>query len=299
MTAPYFLKPNDKVMIIATAKSFDVKVLIEGVDIIKKWKLEVLLAPHLYATHFQYAGTDLERTTDLQLALDHPEVKAIFCARGGYGTGRIVDQLNFEKFKKYPKWICGFSDITVLLTAINRQGFQGLHAAMPPQCSTAAYRKSVLSLKNTLFGKPLAYHIPRSPYNKVGKATAAIVGGNLTILHCQIDTQNDLDWNGNILFIEEIGEQYYHLDRMLVHLKRAGKLSKLKGMVVGHFTNMKDGEIPFGKTIEEIILDAVKEYEYPVLFNFPAGHETANMPVILGRLAQLEVTTDKVELSYL
>lgn len=299
MIAPHFLKPNDKVIIIAPAKSFDVKALKEGIDIIKSWKLKVLIAPHINAKHFQYAGTDLERTIDLQLALDHPEIKAILCARGGYGTGRIVDQLNFEIFKEYPKWICGFSDITVLLTAINRLGFQGLHAPMPTQFSNEIYRNSTLSLKNTLFGKPLTYHIPNSPYNKQGKASAPIVGGNLTILHCQLDTPNDIVWKDNILFIEDIGEQYYHLDRMLVHLKRADRLSKLKGLVVGHFTEMKDGAIPFGKTVEEIILEAVKEYNFPVVFNFPAGHETPNMPVILGRHVNLEVASDKVELSYL
>lgn len=299
MVAPPFLKPKDKVIIIAPAKAFDVGALKEGIAIIESWDLEVLLAPNLYATHYQYAGTDLVRASDLQMALDHPEVKAIFCARGGYGAGRIIDEINFEKFKQYPKWICGFSDITAILSSISHQGFEALHAAMPTQFGNTAYRKSALCLKDTLFGKPLTYHIPQSPYNKIGITTAPILGGNLTMLHCQIDTTNDITWEDNILFIEDIGEQYYHIDRMLVHLKRAVKLAKLKGLVVGHFTDMKDGAISFGKTIEEIILDAVDEYDYPVIFNFPAGHEAPNMPVILGRQVRLEVTAGMVELGYL
>ena len=298
MKAPPYLTAGDKVHVVAPAKIFDVDALNAGITILKSWRLDVIAGKNLFAQYHQFAGTDDERASDLQFALNDPAVKAIFCARGGYGTGRLVDELDFTSFKKNPKWVVGFSDITVLLSQINKIGIQSLHAPMPTQFGIIEYAKSVLALKNILFGKDITYTIRASKYNKWGTATAPVIGGNLTMLHCQLDTKSEVDWKDKILFLEEVGEPLYHLDRMLVHLKRTKRLKGLKGLIIGHFTEMKDAETAFGKSVEEIILDAVKEYHYPVLFQFPAGHAAPNLPIVLGREITLYVQPGKVSVAY-
>ncbi len=299
LIAPPYLSAGDRIHVVAPAKIFDIAALKTGIEILKTWQLDVVEGQNLYAQHHQFAGTDIERADDLQLAVNDPAVKAIFCARGGYGTGRIIDNLNYAAFKKSPKWIVGFSDITVLLSNINQLGFQSLHGPMPTQFGKTEYAKSVQTLKDFIFGKNIHYAIKASKYNKWGVATAPIVGGNLTMLHCQLDTKSDVSWKDKILFIEEVAEPLYHLDRIMVHLKRSKRLKGLKGLVVGHFTEMKDGEPTFGKSVEEIILNAVKEYHFPVLFQFPAGHDTPNMPLALGKVVHLDVQPGKVNFSYL
>ncbi len=298
MIQPPFLRQGDRVKIVAPAKIFNIDALKRGIEILKSWGLKVEEGKHLYAAHHIYAGSDSQRLEDMQQALDDAEVKAIFCARGGYGTARFIDQLNHQKFKDTPKWICGFSDITAMLSHVNAIGYQGLHALMPTQFGNAEYEDSVLALKSTLFGDALNYEVRHSPHNKKGTGSGILVGGNLTILHCIIGTASEVNWNGKILLLEDIGEQLYHIDRMMVHLKRANKLKDLVGMVVGHLTDMKDSGTPFGKTAEEIIFDAVKEYHYPVLFDFPAGHASPNLPLILGGEVTIEVTNTISTLKY-
>lgn len=298
MISPPYLVPNDKVQVVGPSKIFDKDSLAAGVNILKSWNLDVILSANLYATYYQFSGTDDQRTSDLQSALDDPNIKAIFCVRGGYGTGRIIDQLDFTKFIKNPKWICGFSDITFLLSKVNSKNIQCLHTAMVLQFANPDYDKSVKALKNILFGKSINYNIKSSRYNKWGTATAPVVGGNLTILNNQLDTKSEVDLKGKILFIEEVGEFLYHIDRMMVHLKRSNRLRGLKGLIIGHFSQMKDGEPAFCNSFEEIILDAVREYHFPVVFNFAAGHIAPNFPIIFGRELHIDVQPRKVLISY-
>jgi len=298
MKSPPYLMPNDKVQIVSPSKIFDKDALEAGINILKSWKLEVILSANLYATYHQFSGTDDQRTSDLQSALDDSNIKAIFCVRGGYGTGRIIDQLDFTKFIKNPKWICGFSDITFLLSKINTLNIQCLHSAMVSQFANSDYTKSTKALKNLLFGKSINYSIKSSRFNKWGSATAPVIGGNLTILHNQLDTKSEVDLKGKILFIEDVGEYLYHIDRMMVHLKRSNRLRHLKGLIVGYFSQMKDGEPTFCNSFEEIILESVREYNFPVVFNFPAGHIAPNFPIIFGRELHLDVQPGKASISY-
>lgn len=299
MLAPLFLKQGDKVAVVAPAKKFNVEDLEKGIKVLKKWGLEVETSELLYKAFHQFSASDLDRSKDLQNALDNPQIKAIFCARGGYGTARIIDHIDFRKFKKNPKWVCGFSDITVLTSHINTLNIQAVHSIMPTQFGKIAYKKSLETLKNLLFGNTISYSIKPSKYNKTGKAQGIIIGGNLTLIHCLLNTLSEPKWQDKILFIEEVGEHYYHLDRMLIHLKRTGKLALLAGVVVGHFSEMKDNTEAFGKTIEEIILDAVADYHYPVLFNFPAGHESTNMAIKLGAMVQITSSNTQPKLDYI
>lgn len=298
MKSPPYLLPHDKVQIVGPSKIFGKDALEAGINILKSWKLEVILSPNLYATYHQFSGTDDQRTSDLQSALDDPKIKSIFCVRGGYGTGRIIDELDFTKFTKNPKWICGFSDITFLLSKINALNIQSMHSVVVSQFASPDYKKSTTALKNILFGKSINYNIKSSRFNKWGSATAPVVGGNLTILHNQLDTKSEVDLKGKILFIEEVGEYFYHIDRMMVHLKRSNRLKHLKGLIVGNFSQMKDDQPAFCNSFEEIILDAISEYNFPVVFNFPAGHIAPNLPIIFGRELHLDVQPRKVLISY-
>jgi muramoyltetrapeptide carboxypeptidase len=296
--APAYLKKKDRVAIIATAKSFEPKELAAGIKILESWGLQVVLGNNLYKSHHQFAGTDKERAEDFQSALNDETIRAIFCVRGGYGTNRIIDNINFRKFKRKPKWIIGFSDITVFHSHLHQKNIQTIHALMPLQFGKQAYQKSLGTLKDALFGKQVKYVLRSTKLNKVGNNTAPIVGGNLSILTSLIGTPSDINTKGKILFIEDIDEYLYKIDRMFLQLKRAGKLQGIKGLIVGHMTDMKDNIIPFGKTANEIIADAVKEYKFPVCYNFPLGHEPQNFAMICGREAQLKVGTDKVELKF-
>lgn len=297
-STPAYLRKKDKVAIVATAKNFDQKELSSAFKVLENWGLEVIPGKNLYKTHHQFAGTDPERLQDLQTALDDDSIKAIFCVRGGYGTNRIIDQINFKKFLKNPKWIIGFSDVTVLHSHIHGKNVESIHALMPLQFGKAGYQKSLGTLKDALFGKPVKYILRSSKLNRRGVASAKVVGGNLAILTSLIGTPSDIDTKNKILFIEDIDEYLYRLDRMIFQLKRAGKLNKLKGLIVGHMSDMKDNPVPFGKSAKEIIADAVKEYKYPVSFDFPVGHEPHNFTIICGREAQLKVGSEKTVLKF-
>lgn len=280
---PEFLKKNDKVAIIATSNNFEPDLLNKGIDIIKNWDLEVVLGKNLFNQFNQFAGTDDERYEDLQSTLDDNNIKAIFIVRGGYGISRIIDRVDFSKFKNNPKWIIGYSDVTVLHSNINKIGYQSIHGIMPLFYGKSECKKSVKKLKDILFGKTFKYKLTKHPLNKEGFVKSEIIGGNLSTIISLIGTKSDIDFNNKILFIEDINEKLYSIDRMMIQLKRTRKLDKLSGLIVGSFSNILDNKIPFGKNSYEIIYDIVKEFNYPVIFNFPAGHEDLNFPIILGK----------------
>lgn len=295
MITPEYLKEGDKIGIVATARKISREELQPAISVFESWGLTVVLGKNLFNAEHQFSGTDQERLEDLQAMLDDPSVKAIISARGGYGTVRIIDQLNFDKFKAHPKWVIGFSDITVLHSHIHMQSqVETIHAVMPinfPKDSTI--NNPVDSLRKALFGSLTEYNmeLPESlkPFQRKGSAEGQLVGGNLSLLYALSGSPSDLDTRDKILFIEDLDEYLYHIDRMMVQLDRSGKLQHLKGLIVGGMSGMKDNTIPFGKSAEEIIFDTVKKYPYPVCFGFPAGHIPENMALIFGRNIQLSV----------
>jgi len=289
---PEFLKKGDKIGIVACARKISKEELQPAIAIFESWGLQVVLGKHVFNANHQFSGTDEERAADLQSMLDDSTIKAVISARGGYGTVRIIDKIDFTTFKKSPKWIIGYSDITVLHSHIHNLGFQTLHATMPINFEVDA--NATDSLRKTLFGEKIEYHVDAHPLNRKGKAEGVIVGGNLSLVYALSGSVSDIDTKGKILFIEDLDEYLYHIDRMMMNLKRSGKLSGLAGLIVGGMTDMKDNTIPFGKTAEEIIVDAVKEYTYPVCFNFPAGHINNNMAIKFGNKVNFAVSENVV-----
>lgn len=308
MTTPDFLKKGDKIAIVATARKVSPEEIKPSVDLFRSWGLEVVTNENLYATDNQFAGNDALRAASLQQYLDNPEIKAIVCARGGYGTVRIIDRLDFTAFAKNPKWIVGYSDVTVLHSHINKNlDISTLHATMPlniPADATAKSYPAVESLKAALFGNLHGYsglqlEITPSAHNRSGSCKAEVVGGNLSILYSLCGSHSDIDTDGKILFIEDLDEYLYHIDRMMQNLKRTGKLHKIKGLIVGAMSDMHDNTIPFGKTAEEIVYEAVAEYDYPVLFCQNFGHVgTSNLALPLGVETELVVNEGGAEMRF-
>ncbi len=299
MTPPY-LKPGDKIGIVSTARKISREELQPAVECFEKEGFEIVFGKNLFKELNQFSGTDDERAEDFQLMMDDSEIKAILCARGGYGTVRIIDKLDFTAFRKNPKWICGFSDVTVLHSHIWQNfGIETIHSIMPVQLKKLGGESDAAkTLVKSLKGNALDYQFPAHPLNRTGSAEGILVGGNLSILYSLLGSVSDIDTAGKILFIEDIDEYLYHIDRMMMAMKRAGKLDKLKGLVIGGMSDMKDNTIPFGKNAEEIILDAVKEYGFPVCFNFPAGHIDTNCAIYIGKSAKLEVSKAKSTLDF-
>lgn len=303
MIRPPYLESGDTVMIVAPARKvsrFEVK---PAADLLASWGLEVKYGKNLYKSQNQFAGSDTERGADVQSALNSKTAKAILFARGGYGSVRIVDRLDWKRFAKNPKWLIGFSDITVFHSHLHRHlETESLHAPLAltlPGSPPAAMNV----IKDTLFGKALKYTSTRQlpgheKLNRKGIAKGKLTGGNLSVLYSMLGSPSDIDTAGKILFLEDLDEYVYHIDRMMMNLKRNGKLEHLAGLIVGGLTEMKDHEIPFGKTAEEIILDAVSEYDFPVLFGFPSGHIPGNFPLILGRAATLKVSDNRMDLIF-
>ena len=289
MFTPPFLKSGDKVGIVCTARKVDKDELDEGIAMLKSCDLVPVLGKTIGTSDNQYGGDDALRAADLQQMLDDDDIRAVWCARGGYGTVRIIDDIDFYKFVKYPKWVIGYSDITVLHSQLHKLGFETIHAVMPVGLSrnTAVAKQT---LENAWFGKPLHYHIPASPLNRLGEGRGELVGGNISILYSLCGSPSAINTDNKILFIEDLDEYLYHVDRMILNLKRNGMLRNLKGLIVGGLTKMHDNTIPFGKTAQEIVLDAVAEYDYPVCFDFPAGHLKDNRALIFGRDTSFEVT---------
>jgi muramoyltetrapeptide carboxypeptidase len=300
MITPPYLSKGDKIGIIAPARSISFEEVHPGIRLFQKWGLEVELGTSIFRKYNQFAGKDEQRLADLQQILDDDSIRAVICARGGYGTVRIVDHIDFTKFQKNPKWIVGYSDITVLHSHIHRHyGIETLHAAMPINILTSddIPNDTLDTMRNALFGKIRSYSFPVTPLARNGEAEAILTGGNLSILYSLMGSASEVDTTDKILFLEDVDEYLYHIDRMMIALKRAGKLSKLKGLIVGAMDRMNDNPIPYGHTANEIISEAVAEYNYPVCFDFPSGHGETNLALILGRKVKLNVGTD-IELTF-
>ena len=298
MIQPSYLQKNDTVAIVSTARKISLEQIQPAIDLLKNWGLKVIVGETIGFEENQFAGNDLQRASDFQQLLDNPKVKAIWCARGGYGTVRIVDALDFSAFKKHPKWIVGYSDITVLHNHIHNFGIETLHATMPLDVAKST-EETLTSLKKSLFGESLSYEIDSSKENKIGTNSGELIGGNLSILYSLLGSESSVITNGKILFIEDLDEYLYHIDRMLMNLKRNDFFDNLKGLIVGGMTDMHDNSIPFGKNAKEIILDVVSKYNFPVVFDFPAGHLKDNRSLIFGRKVNLEVDKNKTKLSFL
>ena len=295
---PAFLKTGDKVALLAPAKTAAPEAVRSAMETIRTWGLVVQEAPHLFRPWHQFGATDDQRRQDLQGALDAADIRAIICVRGGYGSSRIVDGLKWEAFAQNPKWLVGFSDITVLHHALIRQGYQSIHATMPLLFDEPGAKPAVEKLRAVLFGESQDMEVAQQPLNRFGKVTGPLIGGNLSMICHQIGSATEVDMQDALLFIEEVGEYYYSMDRMLVQLDRAGKLAQLKSIIAGSFTEMKDQEKPFGESPEEIISRFAAKYDLPLALGFPFGHQALNLPVIQGAVATLEVTTEGTSLRY-
>ena len=299
MLTPPYLKPGDSVGIVSTARKLQPNELEPALKILDNWGLKAVLGKTIGAESDQLAGDDDLRAADFQEMLDNPEIKAIWCARGGYGTVRIVDKLDFKAFCEKPKWIVGYSDITVFHAHINRCGIETLHAQMPLEIDKRS-EETVNSIRTVLFGDAYGIEVEgTNKLNRPGTARAEVVGGNLSVLYSVCGSVSSQHTAGKILFLEDLDEYLYHIDRMMMNLKRNGMLSDLAGLIVGGMTDMNDNTIPFGKTAEEIVLSAVSEYNFPVSFNFPAGHVQDNRSLIMGREAELIVSSDKTTLDFM
>lgn len=291
MKTPPFLKQGDTIGITATARKISIDELRTAITLFEGWGLTVELAPNLFKVDNQFAGTDAERTSDFQYLADKPEIKAIICARGGYGTVRIVDLIDWDAFSKNPKWLVGYSDVTVLHNHINKNlNISTLHATMPLGMDTENDEKveAQNSIQKALFGELPHYELPKHSLNKQGEAKGIFVGGNLSVLYSILGSSSFPETEGKILFIEDLDEYLYHIDRMMQGLKRAGTLKNLAALVVGGMSDMRDNTVAFGKTAEEIIYDVVKEYNYPIYFNFPAGHIDRNLALPMGVEASIK-----------
>lgn len=298
MVTPPALINGDNVGLVATARKISLEELEDGIQLIKSWGLVPVIGKTIGASDNQYAGTDAERAHDFQEMLDNPDIKAIWCGRGGYGSVRIIDQLDFYKFVKYPKWIVGYSDVTVFHSHLHKIGFKTIHGTMPVSVKeNTAFAKA--SLHQALFGeKPTITYATSHPLNKPGTAKGPLVGGNLSMLYSMCGSNSAINTEGKILFIEDLDEYLYHIDRMMMNLKRNKMLDHLAGLIVGGMTKMHDNRIPFGKTAQEIVMDAVGECTYPVVFDFPAGHVDDNRALIMGASVRLDINKAGVTLKY-
>lgn len=291
-TQPNFLQQGDTILIVAPAGIVKQPLAIEKAkETFENWGYTVIIGDAVFNDYHHFAGTDKQRLQDMQWALDHPTAKAIWCARGGYGSVRIVDDLNFNKFAKKPKWVIGYSDITVFHNKLHNLGFQSIHAPMPINFkeSWPAIEESMEQLNKIIQGNLPKYNITSNPYNQTGNCSGVIIGGNLTILENMIGTSTCFATKNKILFIEEIGEYKYHIDRLLRALERKDYFKDCAGIILGDFTDTKQNYPEFGQSIEEIVLSIVKKHNIPVLFDFPAGHEIKNMGLIMGHQVDLRI----------
>ncbi|MDH7447483.1 S66 peptidase family protein [Aquimarina sp. 2201CG14-23] len=297
MLTPVFVKKGDRIAIVSTARKIVKKEIDEAIKILEQWGLVPVIGATIGLEKNQFAGTDEERRLDFQNMLDDEMIKAIWCARGGYGTVRIIDQLDFSNFKKQPKWIIGYSDITVLHAHIHNFNIATIHAAMPVDIHKGT-KDAIQSLRGILFGKTMSYTIPVSKENRQGNCKGKLIGGNLSILYSLCGSVSSLDTKGKILCIEDLDEYLYHIDRILQNLKRNEYFNDLSGLIVGGMTKMHDNNIPFGKNAKEIILDVVKEYDFPVVFDFPMGHIEDNRALIMGTEVSIEMNKKEVTVTY-
>jgi muramoyltetrapeptide carboxypeptidase len=301
LVRPPSLKKGDSILIIAPAGKIQNQQHIQaGIDLAQSWGLAVKFGHNLFKQYNSFAGTEKERLSDLQKGLDNPNIKMIWAARGGYGTVRIIDDLNFTKFKKHPKWIVGFSDITVLHNKTHNLGFQTIHGQMPSTIDLrdSSQQEAIASLKNTLFGKKIKYVLDANKNNKKGKAQGILVGGNLSILCSMLGSNTSIDTRNKIIFIEDVSEPLYNIDRMIISLERAGYFKNAQGLIVGDFSLKPNESNPFGKTLEKIVIEALNGTDFPIIFDFPAGHLNDNRAIILGREIKINCTSKKAAIVF-
>jgi len=298
MVTPPSLQPGDTVAIVSTARKITKSELNPALKLLAKMKLKAVLGHTIGAEEHQFAGSDSLRTRDFQAMMDNPNINAIWCARGGYGTVRILDGLNFSGFKKNPKWIIGYSDITALHSHIHNFGIETLHAQMPLDIEKKS-KEAQDGIFEVLFGNKYSItYASENEKSRVGLAKGTLVGGNLSVLYSLCGSPSEINTAGKILFLEDLDEYLYHIDRMFQNLKRNGLLENLAGLIIGGFTQLHDNAIPFGKNIEKIVAEAVGETNYPICFHFPAGHIKDNRALIFGREVQLGVKTDAISLEF-
>ena len=299
---PDYLKSGDTIAIIAPSGVLNNRnqAIENAKKLIVEWGLVPIIGKNIYKKNYHFAGNDKERFDDLQWAFDHKNIKAIWCARGGYGSIRIVDELNFDQFKKYPKWLIGYSDITVLHNKLNNLGFETIHGMMAVNMeeNQKEINESIESLKNCLFGELKSYHINNNKYNRIGKSSGILVGGNLTLLVAQLGSRSEIDTKDKILFIEEIGEYKYHIDRMLQSLKRAGFFDNCNGVLIGDMSEIKINSPSWGSSVNELIYDVLKPYKFPISFGIQSGHLKHNESLIFGRNIDLDVKASKTIISF-
>lgn len=291
MIEPEFLQTNDRIGILAPAGFISEEEVQCSINIFNEWGLDVELGKNIFKRKNNLAGNDRQRKEDFQKFIDRKDIKAIICARGGYGSIRIINDINFDKFRNNSKWIVGYSDITVFHTYLQKKlNCESIHAMMPKNFRKYELKsKPLSSLKNALFGIDIDYGIRSHALNRNGSAEGVLVGGNLSVLYSLQGTNLEIDTKGKILFIEDVNEHLYHIDRMITNLNLSGKLINLKGLIIGCMNKMKDSPVAFGESAHEIINRAVSEYNYPVIFDFPAGHTKTNMALILGKRVQISV----------
>ncbi|MFD0940259.1 S66 peptidase family protein [Pedobacter boryungensis] len=295
---PPYLKKGDKIAIVCPAKKLPSSIA-NGIAILKQWGLEVVIGKTVTGSYHQFSGTDEERAADLQQFLDDKSIKAIIAGRGGYGTIRIIDKLDFTAFNEHPKWLIGFSDITILLShSLAELNTQSIHAQMPYTFDEST-PEALESLRKSLFGEPVSYTYSSEFPNRVGNTEGILIGGNLSLLIAVEGSVSEIDYDDKVLFLEDVGEHEYSIDRMMRLLKRKGKLAKLKALIVGAFNEIEEEKIPFGQTPEEVIWELVKEYDYPVCFNFPSGHIDDNRAMVIGKNVSLVVDENNVKLNFL
>lgn len=297
MKIPPFLKKGDTVAIVCTARKFMPEEAKPAIHLLESWGLKTKLGRTIGLDSCQLGGTDAERAADLQQMMDDDNVKAIWCARGGYGTVRIIDLVDFTKFQNQPKWIMGFSDVTVLHSHLNTLGIASLHSIMPFTVPNAP-EDVKKTFKDALFGNELSYTIPSKPYDVKGKVKGELVGGNISILYSLLGSKSSINTKDKILFIEDLDEYLYHIDRMLYNIKRNGYFENVRGIIVGSMRDMHDNEIPFGQNEVQIITAIMKEYNIPIAFEFCAGHQKDNRTLILGSQVEFEVNERDVKLKF-
>jgi muramoyltetrapeptide carboxypeptidase len=299
---PDYLKSGDTIAIIAPSGVLNNRnqAIENAKKLIVEWGLVPIIGKNIYKKNYHFAGNDKQRLEDLQWAFDHENIKAIWCARGGYGSIRIIDQLSFDQFKKYPKWLIGYSDITVLHNKLNNLGFETIHGMMAVNMeeNQKEINESIESLKKCLFGELKSYHINNNKYNRIGKSSGILVGGNLTLLASQLGSSSEINTKDKILFIEEIGEYKYHIDRMLQSLKRAGFFDNCNGVLIGDMSEIKINSPSWGSSVNELIYDVLKPYKFPISFGIQSGHLKHNESLIFGRNIDLDVKASKTIISF-
>ena len=297
MITPPKLQKGDTVAILATARKNLDDNLKPAIDLLKSWGLNVVIGSTIGLDNNQLAGTDEQRAADFQQQMDNPNIKMIWCVKGGYGTVRIIDLLDFTKFKKHPKWLVGFSDVTALHNHLNTMGYKSIHGIMPVTVARAT-PQAVETLRIALFGEKLKYEVEPIAMNRLGKAKGELVGGNLSILYSLFGSPSAIDCTDKILFIEDLDEYLYHIDRMMMNLKRNGLLKNLNALIVGGMTDMHDNQVPFGKNASQIIHDVCGEYSFPIIENFPAGHIKDNQAIIFNKEVEIQIDTEKIKVQF-